>query len=165
MFESSRSTLQYPETIIPLHPISLIQQFLQCLKSCRCQEIWEGPHDNMVLKKFYLESWWRWHCNRNKAQIRLSGWTRLMQTTKKHLKKQKTKQKLWTTARTNYKYNNHKKQWYVALLLSEAKSLFIELSSVRDSSWCLLWLVETIQAECAQLTNGVDGIHVCKHNA
>ena len=47
-------------------------------------------------KRSHLESWWRWHCNRNKAQIRLSGWTRLMQTTKTPEKKQKTKQKLWT---------------------------------------------------------------------
>ena len=27
VFESSRSTLQYPETIIPLHPISFFHQF------------------------------------------------------------------------------------------------------------------------------------------
>ena len=38
---------------------------------------------------------------------------------------------------------NHKKHWYLLLLLFEAKSSFIELSSVRNSSWCLLWLVET----------------------
>ena len=164
MFESSRSTLQYPETIIPLHPISLIQQFLQCLKSCRCQEIWEGPHDNMLLKTISLRIMMTMTLQEKQSSDQ-AFWVNKTDANNKKTPEKKAKQKLWTTARTNYKYNNHKKQWYVALLLSEAKSLFIELSSVRDSSWCLLWLVETIQAECAQLTNGVDGIHVCKHNA
>ena len=48
-------------------------------------------------------------------------------------------QQLQTTTSTM----NHKKHWYLLLLLFEAKSSFIELSSVRNSSWCLLWLVET----------------------